>query len=414
MITQVIDAFKNELNQALLQGMISLQQQELDSVIANTQTSITAATPKVSADADKIEFIDPGQSPHVLHKNKVNLVLFSSQQESAFNGGNPLGYTITPEAKARPQKAPLHLSLNMLLIFNQKDYSEGLKFYEIILRHLYSNSILLHTKTGDKSAQQSDWQVDVVLSHFSAREELEIWNNFNVSGLPLLRYELNWVRVSALAKKDVPLLVKTKIEEGEKPAPFPTSNLADSAVSTLLAKTKQNMLEIIWAVAQFNGFATEDKAETDYEKEWPVIIKARTQLFGNEQENGVFTIAIEALKRADKNQTFEIPKHEETQEAFEAKRAIQTLFMSLEKISNEAQGADSGHVQPGAASANPPKGFCKAQYMQWLSALNHPDGSQPIQQLLRRNFDKFSNSMQASLLEQNQLNQSRSMTDDTV
>lgn len=247
MILDVIKAFKSELNSAIGANML-------------------IASPDV-------DFIKDG----TLQKNKINLMLFSSSQNDNLTGGIPYIQSVT-KIKSREvtlKKPPLSLSLNMLLIFNLSEYDDSISYYQKIIAYLYTNSILTIQEGGQ------DKRIDILLSNFNTREELEIWNNFKVSGIPLLRYELNYAQVNATTtlKNSHPIIRRAKsvIDPGDENIPPDESGYSSGSgtevtiVNTLYMTTKE-LIELI--NIQIDRFISFDGSnEETFKANWSLICR---------------------------------------------------------------------------------------------------------------------------------------------
>lgn len=124
-----------------------------------------------------------------LLSNALNVVLFSTKAERDLMGISH--FTAPPTGKdGLMQKPPLKLSVDILFIFNYSNYEIALSIYSQVLGYFYNNDLINIPFDGHRN------EVQILLSSFNDRDEIELWNTFNIAGVPVLRYELQHILIS--------------------------------------------------------------------------------------------------------------------------------------------------------------------------------------------------------------------------
>jgi len=136
-----------------------------------------------------VRFVDPNNGEETLYPNAINIALFGSIAEKDIMG-NATFSVPTSGNLGIAQKAPLKLSIDILLLFNFTNYATAIDCYGQVLGYFYNNDIMNVPFDG------YDTRVEVLLSSFNDRNEIEIWNSFNTPGIPMLRYYFRYVLIS--------------------------------------------------------------------------------------------------------------------------------------------------------------------------------------------------------------------------
>mgnify|MGYP001799407012 CR=1 FL=1 len=139
-----------------------------------------------------VAFVKLDQKP--ISSNTINLLLFTGNEKRNL----PVYHdriAPLPEEKAIVQKPNLRLSLDVLMIFNFSQYTNAIDCYDQVLGLFYVDDQLLVNFDGQQVS------VEVVISSFNDRNEIEIRNSFQIPGAPLLRYDLNYALIQGSAKK---------------------------------------------------------------------------------------------------------------------------------------------------------------------------------------------------------------------
>lgn len=199
MIYDVLDAFRKQIMEYI--SKVSFE-------------GMTSDQPKVD-----VEYVKADTSDQPLTSNAINLMLFTARERRDLLG--------TPEILAPKQQvidhhpaktqAPelihkipnLRISLDVLLIFNFKLPQNAIDCFNQVLGLFYTHNTLQVSFDGYHVA------VEVLLSGFDDRNEIEIRNSFHVPGAPLLRYDLNFALIQGVSKK-VPGIDKITLDTEAK------------------------------------------------------------------------------------------------------------------------------------------------------------------------------------------------------
>lgn len=151
---------------------------------------LVASTVSEGANTIDVKFVKPSspRGEH-LHANAINVAVFGSTAEKDLLGTYTFG-TPTTGNNAVNQKPPLRVTLDTLLIFNLRRYETAIDCYGQVIGYFYNNDILTVLSDGYPN------EVQVLLSSFDDRNEIEIWSSFNTPGILMLRYELKYALVT--------------------------------------------------------------------------------------------------------------------------------------------------------------------------------------------------------------------------
>jgi len=136
-----------------------------------------------------VRFVDPNSSEDTLYPDAINIALFGSIPEKEIRGSASFNVP-TSGNLGIAQKAPLKLTIDLLLLFNFNKYDTAIECYEQVLGYFYNHDVLNIPFDGYET------RVEVLLSGFTDRNEIEIWNSFNTPGIPMLRYFFRYVLIS--------------------------------------------------------------------------------------------------------------------------------------------------------------------------------------------------------------------------
>jgi len=138
---------------------------------------------------DTVRLLNLKKGEDRLLSNALNVVLFSTKAERDLMGISTYSVPTTGE-DGLMQKPPLKLSVDILFIFNYSNYDIALSIYSQVLGYFYNNDLINVPFDGYPN------EVQILLSSFNDRDEIELWNAFNMAGTPVLRYELQHLMIS--------------------------------------------------------------------------------------------------------------------------------------------------------------------------------------------------------------------------
>ncbi len=176
----------------------------LSSILHTIKTEIAEYALNKEEKHINVHFVSPNSSKENLYPESINIALFGSNQERDIKGCTTFNVS-TSGNLGLAQKPPLKLSIDLLLLFNFTKYSTALEYYEQVIGFFYNNDII------NVSFDGYDNRVEVLLSNFSDRNEIEIWNSFNTPGIPMLRYFFRYALVSGKVKQ-LPIVRKVSVD----------------------------------------------------------------------------------------------------------------------------------------------------------------------------------------------------------
>lgn len=153
-----------------------------------------------------VRFLNLKSGEDRLQPNSVNIVLFGTTAERSIMG-SPTFSTPTSNNMGIEQKPPLKLSVDILFIFNFSNYEVALAIYSQVLGYFYNNDLMNVPFDGYPN------EVQILLSSFNDRDEIELWNSFGISGTPILRYDLKYVMISGKTT-ELPIIKTVSIDGG--------------------------------------------------------------------------------------------------------------------------------------------------------------------------------------------------------
>ena len=166
-----------------------------------------------------VRFLNLKSGEDRLQPNAVNIVLFGTTAERSIMG-SPTFSTPTSNNMGIEQKPPLKLSVDILFIFNFSKYEVALAIYSQVLGYFYNNDLMNVPFDGYPN------EVQILLSSFNDRDEIELWNSFGISGTPILRYDLKYVMLSGKTT-ELPIIKSVSIDGG-------VINPEDAGISSLV------------------------------------------------------------------------------------------------------------------------------------------------------------------------------------
>lgn len=155
---------------------------------------------------DTVRFLNLKNGEDLLTPNALNIAVFSTKAEREIMGIS--SYTVPTTGKdGLMQKPPLKLSVDILLIFNYNNYEIALSIYHQVLAYFYNKDLINIPFDGYPN------EVQILLSSFNDRDEIELWNAFNMPGTPVLRYDLKYLMISGDTTQ-LPYIKKISLAEG--------------------------------------------------------------------------------------------------------------------------------------------------------------------------------------------------------
>ncbi|MDR6240037.1 hypothetical protein [Aureibacter tunicatorum] len=143
-------------------------------------------------------------SKQPLMPESVNIAVFGSKEARQIQGID----SFTPqgeETKGIKTKPPLKLSLDVLILFNLKDYESAFLCYVQVIGFLYNHNTFTMRYNG------AEYSLSILPSQFLDRDEIDIWSAFHVPGIPILRYEIKYVLISGDIKV-LPMVKSTAVD----------------------------------------------------------------------------------------------------------------------------------------------------------------------------------------------------------
>lgn len=153
-----------------------------------------------------VRFLNLNGNDDTLQPNALNIVLFGTKAERDIMGISSFN-TPTTDNMGIEQKPPLKLSVDVLFIFNFNNYKIALSIYSQVLGHFYNHDVINIPFEGYPN------QVQILLSSFNDRDEIELWNSFGIPGTPILRYDLKYVMISGKAT-ELPFVKTVGVDAG--------------------------------------------------------------------------------------------------------------------------------------------------------------------------------------------------------
>jgi hypothetical protein len=177
-----------------------------------------------------VRFLNLKSGEDRLQPNAVNIVLFGTTAERSIMG-SPTFSTPTSNNMGIEQKPPLKLSVDILFIFNFSNYEVALAIYSQVLGYFYNNDLMNVPFDGYPN------EVQILLSSFNDRDEIELWNSFGISGTPILRYDLKYVMISGKTR-ELPIIRTVSIDGG-------VINPEDAGISSLVLNMIYYPIDVI-------------------------------------------------------------------------------------------------------------------------------------------------------------------------
>ena len=153
-----------------------------------------------------VRFLNLKSGEDRLQPNAINIILFGTTAERSIMG-SPTFSTPTSNNMGIEQKPPLKLSVDILFIFNFSNYEVALAIYSQVLGYFYNNDLMNVPFDGYPN------EVQILLSSFNDRDEIELWNSFGISGTPILRYDLKYVMLSGKTT-ELPIVRTVSVDGG--------------------------------------------------------------------------------------------------------------------------------------------------------------------------------------------------------
>lgn len=197
---------------------------------------------------DTVRFLNLKSGEDLLIPNALNVAIFSTKAERDIMGTS--NYTVPTTGKdGLMQKPPLKLSVDVLFIFNYNNYEIALSIYHQVLAYFYNKDLINIPFDGYPN------EVQILLSSFNDRDEIELWNAFNMPGTPVLRYDLKYLMISGDATQ-LPFIKKIGLDGGVMD---PKNSGVDPMVINLLYYPMEGILNAI--TQKTNSFCSIDRTD---------------------------------------------------------------------------------------------------------------------------------------------------------
>jgi hypothetical protein len=206
-----------------------------------------------------VRFLNLKSGEDRLQPNAINIILFGTTAARDIMG-SPTFSTPTSNNMGIEQKPPLKLSVDILFIFNFSNYEIALAIYGQVLGYFYNNDLLNVPFDGYPN------DVQILLSSFNDRDEIELWNSFGISGTPILRYDLKYVMLSGKTR-ELPIVRSVSVNGG-------VMNPEEAGISSLVLNMIYYPIDVIlkgitektnaFCSIQLTGDEVKDNAEISH------------------------------------------------------------------------------------------------------------------------------------------------------